>query len=339
MHPCLRFLLVSQCVLSIASAAWFRGNTHTHTLNSDGDAMPDEVVKWYREHGYDFLVITDHETLTDVAPLNALLGHEGRFLVIRGEEVTCNYPGERPLTVHVNALNPRSLVVRQKGADARETLRINVEAVRAAGAIAQVNHPNFRWGLTAADIAAVKQAQLLEIANMHPLVNSLGAGPEFPSAEAIWDQTLTSGAVLWGVASDDTHHYRDSESAKSAGQNSRPGRGWIVVRVERLATDDLMDAIARGDFYASTGVALKDYAASAKEISIAIQPSRLDATYGTKFRVQFIGKGGVVLQDRVATEAVFQPKGDEGYVRARITDSNGRQAWTQPVFLDNRKAE
>lgn len=28
---------------------WFKGNTHTHTLNSDGDSTPDEVVRWYRE--------------------------------------------------------------------------------------------------------------------------------------------------------------------------------------------------------------------------------------------------------------------------------------------------
>ena len=25
---------------------WFKGNTHTHTLNSDGDSTPDEVVRW-----------------------------------------------------------------------------------------------------------------------------------------------------------------------------------------------------------------------------------------------------------------------------------------------------
>src|SRR5262245_1668071 len=31
---------------------WYKGNTHTHTLNSDGDSTPDEVVRWYRSHGY-----------------------------------------------------------------------------------------------------------------------------------------------------------------------------------------------------------------------------------------------------------------------------------------------
>ena len=34
-----------------SSLRWYKGNTHTHTLNSDGDSTPDEVVRWYREHG------------------------------------------------------------------------------------------------------------------------------------------------------------------------------------------------------------------------------------------------------------------------------------------------
>ncbi|HZS07725.1 MAG TPA: hypothetical protein VFD58_23010 [Blastocatellia bacterium] len=49
---------------------WYKGNTHTHTLNSDGDSTPDEVVRWYREHGYHFLVLTDHNYLTAVDGLN-----------------------------------------------------------------------------------------------------------------------------------------------------------------------------------------------------------------------------------------------------------------------------
>ena len=31
---------------------WFKGNTHAHSLNSDGDVPVDAVVRWYREHGY-----------------------------------------------------------------------------------------------------------------------------------------------------------------------------------------------------------------------------------------------------------------------------------------------
>ena len=25
---------------------WYKGNTHAHTLNSDGDSTPDEVARW-----------------------------------------------------------------------------------------------------------------------------------------------------------------------------------------------------------------------------------------------------------------------------------------------------
>src|SRR6202034_391987 len=67
---------------------WYRGNTHTHTINSDGDSSPDEVARWYKEHGYQFLFITDHEFVTDVAALNALLGAQDRFIVLPGQEVT-----------------------------------------------------------------------------------------------------------------------------------------------------------------------------------------------------------------------------------------------------------
>ena len=46
------------------SKSWYKGNTHTHTLWSDGDAAPELAVAWYKEHGYDFLSLTDHNTLS-----------------------------------------------------------------------------------------------------------------------------------------------------------------------------------------------------------------------------------------------------------------------------------
>lgn len=41
---------------------WYRGNLHTHTLWSDGDDYPEMVAHWYKDHGYDFLLFTDHNT-------------------------------------------------------------------------------------------------------------------------------------------------------------------------------------------------------------------------------------------------------------------------------------
>ena len=45
--------------------AWFKGNTHTHTLWSDGDGAPEVSVAWYKENGYQFLVLSDHNVLQD----------------------------------------------------------------------------------------------------------------------------------------------------------------------------------------------------------------------------------------------------------------------------------
>jgi Histidinol phosphatase and related hydrolases of the PHP family len=67
------FLLIFCIALSAAqtpSGYWYKGNTHTHTFYSDGDSLPDEVARWYVEHGYDFLVLTDHNVRISVDRLN-----------------------------------------------------------------------------------------------------------------------------------------------------------------------------------------------------------------------------------------------------------------------------
>src|SRR5688572_9805659 len=74
---------------------WYKGNTHTHTINNGGDSTPDEVVRWYRSHGYQFLVLTDHNFLTNVAGLNAVHAADEMFLVVAGEEVTSR-AGDKP---------------------------------------------------------------------------------------------------------------------------------------------------------------------------------------------------------------------------------------------------
>src|ERR1051325_6758060 len=94
---------------------WYKGNTHTHTLNSDGDSTPDEVVRWYRSHGYQFLVLTDHNYLTAIDGLNALHGAADQFLVVKGEEVTESLGG-KPL--HINGLDVNTVVAPQGGSSA-----------------------------------------------------------------------------------------------------------------------------------------------------------------------------------------------------------------------------
>jgi hypothetical protein len=317
---------------------WFRGNTHAHTSNSDGDSPPDSVVRWYRDAGYDFLFVTDHERVTDPAPLNARFGAPGRFLVIAGEEVTqlvadSTHP-DRRRQAHVNALGLTRVVTRlgergiARGITLADAYARNIAEIRAAGGIAQVNHPNFRWSVRLDDLTSLPDSTLLEIWNAHTGVNNLGgaddAGRVAPSAEALWDSLLTRGKVVFAVADDDSHSFRASDADSYA--LTRPGRAWIMVRADTLTAPAILGAIRRGDFYASTGVTLSELAATDSTITIAVSP-----VYDSRYTIEFIGSGGRVLATVQGRRASYAIRGDEGYVRARVSDSNGRKAWTQAV--------
>ena len=305
------------------NARWYKGNTHTHTINSDGDSSPDDVVKWYKEHGYQFLVLTDHNVLTSVEGLNALHALDGQFLVIRGEEVTDRF-GDKP--IHINGLDPARKIDPQGGNSVVEVIQRNVDAIRDARAVPHINHPNFRWAITADELKQIKNNKLFEIYNGHPQVNNLGGGG-VPGLEEAWDAILTSGLMLYGIAVDDAHHFKRHDDRSA----SRPGQGWVVVRAEKLEAQSLLAAMERGDFYASTGVELNDYQVNAASMTIVVKPNSW-----SKFRIQFIGTGGKVLSESTTNWATYRFRGDEGYVRARVIESNGLMAWTQPVRVSAR---
>jgi hypothetical protein len=304
---------------------WYKGNTHTHTLNSDGDSTPDDVVRWYREHGYDFLVLTDHNYLTSVDGLNALHGADDQFLVVKGEEVTDGFGGK---ALHVNGLDVRQRVAPQGGTSVVDVLQRNVDAIRQANGVPHINHPSFRWSITGEELRAVRNNKLFEIFNGHPQVNSSGGGG-VPGLEEAWDAILTSGTLLYGVAVDDAHVFKQPGNPDVAG----PGRGWVVVRAARLAPRALLEAMERGDFYASTGVELLDYQATGERISVSVKPTAF-----SKYRIQFLGKNGKLLREITTPTATYDIAGDEGHVRARVLESNGRTAWCQPVQVRGRSS-
>ena len=304
-------------------ANWYKGNTHTHTLNSDGDSTPDDVVRWYRSHGYRFLVLTDHNFLTSVDGLNALHGADEKFLVVRGEEVTDAFEG-KPL--HVNGLNLARQVDPQHGTSILDTLQRTIDAIRGAEGVPHVNHPNFRWAITPEELRQIRGNKLLEIFNGHPEVNNLGGGG-VPGLEAVWDTVLTAGTLMYGIAVDDAHVFKDPGNPAVAG----PGRGWVMVRAARLEPRALVDALERGDFYASTGVTLADY-----QVTPHVMTVKVAATSFAKYRIQFIGSGGRLLREVAESSAEYSFTGSEGYVRAKVLESNGLVAWCQPVLVPQR---
>jgi len=192
-------------------------------------------------------------------------------------------------------------------------------------------HPNIEGLIAFRPVTAQAIAMLpgLRFLKVHRSFPQLGpaVSPEVqlalpPGLEEIWDRLLSSGRLMYGVAVDDAHHFKRPGDPLASG----PGRGWIYVRAEQLEGRALVEAMERGDFYASTGVELAAYEGTATGMTLTVK-----ATTYSKYRVQFIGRTGKVLSEQTTPAASYTFKGDEGYVRARVLESNGYMAWTQPV--------
>ena len=185
-----------------------------------------------------------------------------------------------------------------------------------------INHPNFTWAMTAEELGQVQRTRLFEIFNGHPQVNNVGGGGA-PGLEEIWDRILSSGRLMYGVAVDDAHHFKRPGDPLASG----PGRGWIYVRTDRLEPRAIVEALERGELLRldrrRAGGSLD---ATASAITVTIK-----ATTYSRYRVQFIGRNGRVLSEVTTPAATYKFKGDEGYVRVKVLESNGYAAWTQPV--------
>jgi hypothetical protein len=266
------------------------------------------------------------------------------FLFIMSEEITDKGGA------HINAHNLDVAIKPRGGANSAERTRNNIAAVEEHRAtsdrniISVVNHPNYVWTLKAEEIANIPGARMFEVYNGHTMTNSAGDSLH-PSTDQMWDVMLTmrhqtGGAPIYGLATDDAHDYRAFSDTISM-----PGRGWVMVRAAHLTPDLLVSALASGDFYASTGVTLRDVRRDRRGISIAIAPQE-----GVAYRTQFIGtrrngRVGEVLLEVDGLTAEYKFKGDERYVRAKVVSSRQKSdpvsrrrlaeketAWIQPVL-------
>ena len=66
--------------------AWYRGDSHLHTVYSDGQRTPDQLVADARAAGLDFIVSTDHNTSSSTLQWGAHATDD--LLILNGEEVT-----------------------------------------------------------------------------------------------------------------------------------------------------------------------------------------------------------------------------------------------------------
>lgn len=303
-------------VKTIDVSAFLRGNLHAHSTRSDGDSDPADVYAHYRDRGYAFAVLSDHNTRTDPRRYPGLRGRG--FVMIPGEEITTTAAGK---PVHVNAICTQRPIGGGAFATPGEALAWAVARVKAQGAIALVNHPNFGWALGSGDLPAAHGAELLEIWSGHPYVHTEGDELR-PSHEALWTEMLDRGEPFAAAAVDDMHHLAKTAPEPAA----RSQRGWVEVFGARATEQAICDGLRRGRLYASTGPKLTRLRVGGGLFAITPRGAA---------RIELLGEGGATLADVQAAagkEVRYELRGGERYVRARITGPDGKRAWTQAYF-------
>lgn len=277
---------------------WLKGNVHTHTLRSDGKASVEDVIAMYRDDNYDFLAITDHRKYW--SPPAA---RDGAMLLIPGEE--CHVTDDAGTTdAHVVSVGATGHV-----ADGPDMQRI-IDAVRDAGGIAIVAHPRWTY-MTYETFASLKGYAAFEVWNGG--CSDVGRA----GASDYWDWYLTKRhPAVWGIGTDDMHNpLRDF------------GTGWTWVNSAKEPRA-ILDAIARGDCYATSGPRIETIRVADDTIALHTSSAKL---------VKFMQRDGGVakwVEGKNVRRAEYRPSGSEVYVRAEVHGHDGTVAWTNPFMIE-----
>ncbi len=281
------------------------------------------------------------KTLKEYRPL---FEEPGRFLILEAEEITDGLEGK---PVHINVSNIQELIRPQGGETVLEIMQNNINAALQQRAetgvpnLVHINHPNFYYAISLEDMQALEGEQFFEVYNGHPMVNNYGDSTHI-GTEEMWDQINISylnrnQPVMYGIATDDSHSYHTFGS-----EYSNAGRGWVMVHADQLEAVSLIEAMEKGQFYASTGVTLAkvDFSKNVLHVTVADEPE-------IAYEIQFIGvrKNGQqseIIKRVKTTKANFAVSDEWLFVRAKIISNRVKpnpfqegdfeMAWTQPVW-------
>lgn len=237
--------------------SFYKGNIHCHSTRSDGRIAPEKVIEAYRERGYHFLMLTEHNIYTHFTGFDT-----DQFLLLPGMEINAppdiheirDYhflviPGTKeqraqatlPPYVHDQRLDLRPF-------DSYEYLQSLIDDAYYRGNQVIINHPY--WSKVEYDqILPLKRLCGLEVFNYcSKVLENVG------EAFSTWDAVLRSGMRLWGTAVDDAHNFYPYDS----GGNDSFG-GYIMVKAKSFTQDGLMEAFAAGSFYGTSGPEIRDF--------------------------------------------------------------------------------
>jgi hypothetical protein len=281
------------------SDRWFKGNLHTHTTISDGHVSPEECIKRYKSGGYDFIAITDHRRFYKG-------GLKDNFLILSGTEFHHN-DFDTKRAYHIVGIGIEKEIFTDDSFIPQQL----IDMINAEDGIAIVAHP--AWSLLTHD----------DLLNLHGYAGievwntvSEAYGARGDSSDYV-DILGSKGRRTWAFASDDTHFYKEDLFG-----------GYMMVNSRSLDRDSILDALKNGRFYCSQGPVIKQITVEngciMVETSPAVRISFLSDTFYCEDRV-------VKSKDGLVTEASYEIKPSDSYVRVEFVDRNGKKAWSQVI--------
>lgn len=288
---------------------FYRGNLHTHSTISDGAKAPAEVIAAYRDHGYDFLALTDHFLQQFGYPIaDTREFRTDTFTTLLGAELHAPVTelGERWHIVGVGL----PLDFAPTAPD--ETGPQLAQRARNAGAFIGIAHPAW-YGLTLNDALALEAAHAVEIYN-ETCAGDNDRGDSWYMSDAL----SARGIRLSAYAADDAHF------------KARPDvRGsWVMVRAESLDPERILAALKAGHYYSSRGPEIHQVAIDGNRMHVSCSPASAVFLGGRGPKSRVLGGDNL-------TECTLEIDRFAGsYCRVTVLDAQGRRAWTNPIWLD-----
>lgn len=278
-------------------------NLHMHTTLSDGRKTPEEAAEIYKKAGYDVVAVTDHWLYRPSGTINGLRTLSGAEYNIGGADA-CNNGIYHILGIGCSekpCLNET---------DGPQTI---INEVHRCKGIAVLAHP--AWSLnTAQQAAALRGVDATEIYNS---VSDAGESSRPYSGDFV-DTAACQGLFYPLIADDDTHQYDSGDVTKA----------WIMLEAEPDASDmELLEAIRKEKFYATEGPEIH-ISREGNEVTVVCSPvSRIS------FFTNAVWAPGHCHRGNGLTKAVCHVQPWEKFIRAEVTDEQGRMAWSNVIRL------
>ena len=280
---------------------FYKGNLHTHTTLSDGRKTPEEAVALYKEHGYDFIAITDHRKRYPTV-------ENDDFIVLAGGEYH-HQPGVT--AYHIVGIG----MTEDVHSDDKDSPQGIIDKIRAAGGMPILAHP--AWSLmTATDGLALHGYEAVEI------FNGISDGYAHRGySDLFCDICAIHGRLTGLIADDDAHFYVGHDALM----------GYICLQAESFTEKGLMDALWAGHYYASTGAELKQ---------VTIEDGIVRCECGPCTEVYFMTNTWVDLkrtvrptEGKTLTSAEYTLKPRDRWVRVEGLDENGGRFWSNYIKI------